>query len=323
MVSGIGGEEGIVAVLGALNWDTTLFVNSFAEPGEEVRVLRVAEGPGGKGGNVAVAAARILGRDRVAFIGATGRDEPGRRLLEGLKAEGVNIAGVAVLEGESTGHAYIVVDQEGRKTIHTSFGANDAFRPLELRRRGSTRSIKPSDVVVIMDVPIPSIVAAAGDSAAAAAKVVLSPGVRCSDGLPSIREALAVADSIVVNEGELLTLSEAETAENAFRRLRGLFPELVVVCTQGKKGALVQAHGGSRRVPPIDLSSLGLKAVNSTGSGDAFLAAYSSYRLRGADPMEAAGWGNLAGALKSTRRETRGSLSRSELEKYMRLIGSA
>jgi ribokinase len=322
MASSAGGKKKLIAVLGALNWDTTLFVRSFGDPGEEIRVLKVEEGPGGKGGNVAVAVARILGRGKVAFIGAVGRDEAGERLLEGLESEGVNTSGVVALEGESTGHAFIIVDQEGRKTIHTSFGANDSLGPTELRRLASAGSFKRSEVVVIMDVPTPMMVKAAKDSTAAAARVVLSPGVGCSNGISDLRDALALADSLVVNEAELLRLCGVATTEKALRRLRDLFPRLVVVCTQGRKGALVQSQGRSRRVPPFALSGFGLKAVNSTGSGDAFLAAYVAYSLWGADPMKAVGWGNLAGALKSTHKETRGSPPRAELEKYMRLVGS-
>jgi ribokinase len=47
-------------ICGAINWDTTLFVERLPNPGEEIRVIRVASEPGGKGANSAVAAAKIL-----------------------------------------------------------------------------------------------------------------------------------------------------------------------------------------------------------------------------------------------------------------------
>jgi ribokinase len=56
-----------------------------------------------------------------------------------------------------------------------------------------------------------------------------------------------------------------------------------------------------------------MKAVNSTGSGDAFLGALASYLAEGSNIIEAAKWANLAGALKATRYETRGSPTKSEL----------
>ena len=53
---------------GAINWDITLYVEQFARPGEEVRVLRIDRIPGGTGANVAVAAARILGPGEVCLL---------------------------------------------------------------------------------------------------------------------------------------------------------------------------------------------------------------------------------------------------------------
>src|SRR5690242_1715086 len=64
----------LLSVIGAINWDISLFQERFARPGEEVPVKRVEEFSGGKGGNVAVAAARILGPGRAAFVGALGDD---------------------------------------------------------------------------------------------------------------------------------------------------------------------------------------------------------------------------------------------------------
>ena len=55
-----------VVVVGTINWDINLFVKRFAAVGEEVPVERVERVPGGKGANVAVAAARLLGRGEAA-----------------------------------------------------------------------------------------------------------------------------------------------------------------------------------------------------------------------------------------------------------------
>ncbi|MDG6910632.1 MAG: carbohydrate kinase family protein, partial [Nitrososphaerota archaeon] len=93
---------------------------------------------------------------------------------------------------------------------------------------------------------------------------------------------------------------------------------VTVVATLGPDGCMVSREGRTARVRPVDLTDLGLSAVNSTGSGDAFLAAYSCYALSGLAPEEAAEWGNLAGALKAASAETRGSPTRRMLEESMR-----
>ena len=72
-----------------LNWDNTIFVKRFPKEGEEVKVERIIDIPGGKGANVAVASSRILGRDKVALFGALGLDWTADKQLEVLRNEGI------------------------------------------------------------------------------------------------------------------------------------------------------------------------------------------------------------------------------------------
>jgi len=70
-------------------------------------------------------------------------------------------------------------------------------------------------------------------------------------------------------------------------------------------------------VPGIDLEKLGLKAVNTVGCGDAFLGMFAAQKSLGLDDEECIERANLAGALKATKPETRGSPTRTEFEKYL------
>ena len=56
-------------VIGAINWDINLFMKSLPLKGEEVVVGHITRVPGGKGGNVAVAVARLLGPKQTAILG--------------------------------------------------------------------------------------------------------------------------------------------------------------------------------------------------------------------------------------------------------------
>ena len=85
---------------------------------------------------------------------------------------------------------------------------------------------------------------------------------------------------------------------------------------------MVAKDGMTTNVSGVDLSLLGKRAVNSTGSGDAFLGTFASYVFMGRDPLEAVNFANLAGALKATRYETRGSPTRGELESTMGRLNS-
>ena len=95
-----------------------------------------------------------------------------------------------------------------------------------------------------------------------------------------------------------------------------------MVAPLGQAGCVIAKGGVTTRVEGVNLAQLGLRAVNSTGSGDALLGVFASYILRGSSPPEAVAWANLAGALKATRFETRGSPTRKELEATMNRIES-
>jgi ribokinase len=303
--------------MGAINWDVTIFVESLAQKGEEVPVLRVEEFPGGKGANAAVAAARILGKRKVSFIGALGNDQYEGPLTSSLEAEGVTTDGLAVLAGMISGRAFIAVDGTGSKAIHTFFGANDALRPSHLAAPGAREALASASTVVIMDVPLRVAYAAASAARRSKARVFYCPGVRSTEDPRQLARAMRLADFVVLNRSELANVTGCREPAEGLRVFRRRFPSLAVVVTLGTKGCAVSAGPRTSTVPPVDLADLGLRPVNSTGSGDAFLAAFACYSMLGMGPTEAASWGNLAGALKSASPLTRGSPTRRYLESSM------
>jgi ribokinase len=304
--------RGRVVVLGAVNWDVSIFEASFPGPGEEVPVLGVSEGPGGKGANVAVAVARILGPGSVSFVGAVGDDDASRILLSGLEQEGVSTGGVRQVPGSKSGRAYIVVDSRGAKTIHTHFGANDRFGPGDLNE-AARDALSSSSVAVVMDLPVEASGAAASMARTAGAEVVYSPGVRAAAGPSGLRRVLGSASVVVVNEAELGRLFPGEGRLRALSRLAEDCPGLAAIETRGPLGCALATEDGSHELDAIDLRSLGLEAVNSTGAGDAFLGAYAAHRLLGLGQRDSVSLAALAGALKATRADTRGSPTKEEM----------
>ena len=85
-------------VSGAINWDTSIFVDEFPNAKEEIKAKKVISVPGGKGANVAVASARILGSNNVGVIGALGDDDIAKRQIKILKDEGVNVSCVKQIQ---------------------------------------------------------------------------------------------------------------------------------------------------------------------------------------------------------------------------------
>ena len=101
-----------ILIIGSLNMDLVTHTPRVPVGGETLlaHTFGFHTGPGGKGANQAVAVAR-LGADRVAcaMVGMVGDDAFGSELKEGLRSEGVDVSGVGVEKGKSSGVAVILV----------------------------------------------------------------------------------------------------------------------------------------------------------------------------------------------------------------------
>ncbi|MDF3006360.1 MAG: ribokinase, partial [Enterobacter kobei] len=116
---------GKLVVLGSINADHILNLDSFPTPGETVTGNHYQVAFGGKGANQAVAAGRS-GAD-IAFIACTGDDDTGERGRKQLASDNIDVAPVSVINGESTGVALIFVNAEGENVIGIHAGANAAL----------------------------------------------------------------------------------------------------------------------------------------------------------------------------------------------------
>ncbi|QKV94870.1 ribokinase [Streptomyces sp. NA02950] len=273
-------------VVGSANADLVIGVERRPGPGETVLGSDLAVHPGGKGANQAVAAARLGAR--TALLARVGDDEHGRLLLDSLRTAGADTSGV-LTGGAPTGVALIAVDPSGDNSIVVSPGANARLTPGDVR--AAARLLASARVVSLqLEIPLETVAevvraADAGTDGRPGPRVVLNP----SPAAPLPDEVLAVCDPLVVNEHEARFLlgddpagGSAEPEEWAAALLaRG--PRSVVV-TLGAQGALVADGGRTVRVP-----SLPVKAVDTTGAGDAFTGALA-WRLGAGDDLETAVW---------------------------------
>ena len=116
---------GNLVVLGSINADHVLNLETFPTPGETVTGNQYQVAFGGKGANQAVAAGRSGAN--IAFIACTGDDDTGERVRKQLASDNIDIAPVSVVAGESTGVALIFVNAEGENVIGIHAGANAAL----------------------------------------------------------------------------------------------------------------------------------------------------------------------------------------------------
>lgn len=116
-----------IVVVGTLNLDCLWRVPQLPAPGRTLLVQTEQTDFGGKGANQAVAAARQGAN--VVLIGGVGEDVGGRRYIDHLHAEGIDVAGLVRLENIATGCAHIYVDPRGENTIVVVGGANAVLSP--------------------------------------------------------------------------------------------------------------------------------------------------------------------------------------------------
>jgi ribokinase len=247
-----------VYVVGSVNVDLTLPVAELPAPGATILAGDPIHTGGGKGANVAVAAARDGAQ--VRMVGAVGDDEAGRTSLAELQADRVDTQRVTVLAGRPTGLAVICLDARGENHIVVAPGANSGLTP-ELVEEGLA-ALRAGDVCVVnFEIPEGAGTAAAAAVAAVGATLVVNP----SPVRPVAAELLSAAPILVANAGELgeLTGEEAVEAGAAALQRRGA---TAVVATLGAAGAYVRAADGTGS----SVAAYPAAAVDTTGAGDTF-----------------------------------------------------
>jgi len=307
-----------ICVSGAINWDINLFVERFPEVGEEVPVRRITRVPGGKAANVAVASARILGQGQAALIGCLGKDSIAEQQIGILKGEGVVVSGIKSVEDAESGQAYIIIDKDGRNVINTLFGANLKLSPEDLSRPEISDLLRECSIVTLIDPPIETIESAASLAKKHRKTVAWDAGVRSVLGIENLERVLENLDYLVLNQVEVKNLTGERDPAKAWERLSTVNRSLKLIVKLGERGCSLISREQMILVPGLDLKEVGLNVVNTVGCGDAFLGVFVACKSQGVQDSEALERANLAGALKATKAETRGSPARDELDRYLR-----
>ncbi len=118
-----------------------------------------------------------------------------------------------------------------------------------------------------------------------------------------------------MNEHEARQFTGTRILLDSLSVIAKVAPRARILVTLGNKGSALYTGGKFEKQGKISLDKLGRKIINTTGSGDAFVGAFSAYKVMGLGDSEAFRYANLAGALKACRAETRGSPTGKELEK--------
>jgi ribokinase len=295
-----------IVVFGSINMDLVVRTQRLPVAGETLTGHSFFTAPGGKGANQAVACARLGATTRL--IGRVGDDVFGAALCDGLRAADVNIAGVIIDSGISSGTAVIAVNDAAENTIIVVPGANGQVGAEDLERLAAAL-VDARALLLQLEVPLPAVVAAAQQAHARGVLVILDP----APAQPLPDELYAAADIITPNETEAAALvgfpiQHVDAAERAAQALLARGVRSVIV-KLGGRGAYW--HDGTRGalVPPFKVD-----AIDTVAAGDAFNGGLATALDAGLPFEQAIRWAMAAGASSTTRAGAQPSLpSRAEV----------
>ena len=284
----------VIVVLGGINMDLVGTTEKMPAPGETVFGQSFHTAPGGKGANQAVAAAR-LGAE-VRMVGRVGDDEFGPVLLDGLRREGIDVAGVATDPDNSSGIAMILLDGRKENYIVAIYGANLACDHEQIKAVES--ALDGADVLLMqLETPLTVATEAARIAGGRGVQIVWDPAPALDMG----RDAYALCDVLTPNQSEAeyltgIAVTDLDSARDAARKLVG---EGVSVCvlTMAEAGAYYAAMENDGFIPAYDVET-----TDTVAAGDAFTAALGVALAEGRSLSDAVKYASAAGALAVTKR---------------------
>ncbi|WP_068618649.1 ribokinase [Paenibacillus tuaregi] len=286
-----------IGVIGSCSMD--LVVTSSKRPGAGETVLGESfkTVPGGKGANQAVAAAR-LGAE-VTMIGRVGEDGFGQEILNNFMANGVSVSNVEPVTDAESGTAHIVL-AEGDNSIVVVKGANDRVTPEYVQMKSEV--LRELDMVLIQqEIPEETVVLVSQLCSKFGIPLMLNPAP--ARAVPS--EVIEKAAYLTPNQHEASLLFPDMNIQEALR----MYPNKLFI-TEGSQG--VRYYDGEKEVL---VPTYKVEAVDTTGAGDTFNAAFAVALAEGKPVYESVQFANRAASLSVTKFGAQGGMpTRAEVE---------
>jgi ribokinase len=300
-------QEGVV-ILGIFVADLAFMGDRMPKMGETIAGSGFKMGPGGKGSNQSVAAARAGAK--VTFLSKIGNDAFGAIAQKTWAEEGIN-AQVGISDQDPSGVAFIHVnDRTGENAIIVYPGAAGTISPQDADAAAAV--IRAAKVFVTqLEQPVAAAQRALEIARAAGVVTVFNPAP--AEKFPDAIYPLC--DYVVPNESEAAALVGFELADLAAAKRAGdaLLAKGAknALITLGERGALLHSATQSVHVPAIAAGTV----IDTAGAGDAFVGGFAAAIAGGAGPADAVRFGCAVAGISVTRRGTAPSMpKRSEID---------
>lgn len=284
-----------VLAIGGIDADLVLTVPRL--PSHDEKVLGTSQGwlAGGPAANLACAASR-LGL-RVNSFSNVGDDERGRIVIEGFEACGVDTSLIQVHKGREIHFTVILIDPTGEKAIVVVPAFRDEF-PLDV----AAEVFPKTSFMVMMPQDQEQFLALAALAQEHGTQVLIDVETTVGADRDTLAHILTRTDVASFNKDGFEAATGAPPSVDSARELLAYGPHTVVV-TRGAAGSLAVT-----RDEEAEHAGYAVTAVDTTGAGDTFNAAFIAATLRKVPLAERLRFANAAAALSVTAMGPRGRL---------------
>ncbi len=301
-----------LCVVGSLNMDLTINLKRFHHPGETVIANAINTYPGGKGGNQAVAAAK-LGQD-VMMVGILGQDDNGRFYQKRLMAAGIDISCVGSNAQIPSGMAVIEVDDTGENRIAIVPGTNQLVDIAYVDSK--MKHMLTYDIFLMQfEIAIETVCHLARILHTMGKTVILDPAPVAD----APKELYRSIDYLTPNSTELAMLTglPTESREQAIHAAEKLLESGVgaVVAKLGESGCLYVSRQAIFTVPGFEVAP-----VDTTAAGDSFNAGLAAALARNMPISDALVFANAVGALSTLKAGAQSAMP--SYEEVIRFLGT-
>lgn len=308
--------SGEVVILGTFVADLAFKAPRLPVIGETLLGQGFSSGPGGKGSNQVIAAARAGAR--TAMITRIGRDTFGTMALDTWRADGVDISHVAIDDDMPTGAAFIFVSTAtGDNAIIVEIGAAARLTPADLQA-AEARIAKASVFITQFEQPLD----AAMEGLRLARKHGVTTVLNTAPAIPVDEAIYGLCDYVTPNETEAATLTGIDTGSDAgvIKAAESLVARGArnALITLGSRGALLHGESGTHMVPAFRIDNV----VDTAGAGDAFNGGFVTALAEGRQPLDAVRFAMAVAGLSVQKPGTGPSMpSRAEIEDFLKARG--